>query len=383
MMHLADLHIGKSLGEFDLIEDQRYIFDELLDIADKQKVDVVVIAGDVFDKSVPSEAAVQLFDYLLRELAKRSVHTYMISGNHDSDERLNFGSSLFEKQHIYIKAKYNGMLEARCEQDEFGEVNLYLLPFVKASMVKHFFPDEKIDSYEAAVKTILAHAQIDTSKRNILVAHQFVAGTSEDPEFAGSEGLSVQTVGMVEKIGYDCLHAFDYVALGHIHASQKIGRQTVRYAGSPLKYSTDEWKQDKKVPIVTLGEKGKTKVEFVPLTPKRDLRRIKGKLKDLLKAANPDGEEDYMYVILTDEEVVNDAIGIVRQYYPNTVRLEYENSHTKQIGQISSEKPEQAKSFSQVIADFYQTIYGCEISEDERKMMMEAAKEVGICNEAD
>ena len=204
VMHLGDLHIGKSLGEFDLYEDQKYILEQILKIAQEKSVDILLIAGDVYDKSVPGEKAVQLLDLFLRKLVETGIKTYIISGNHDSDERLNFGSLLFESNNIYISSKFNGRLKKFSLNDEFGELNIYLMPFVKASQVQHFFTEEKIDGYDMAVRTILEHSDIDLKKRNILVAHQFVAG-KEDPEMAGSEGLSVHNVGTVEKIGYSGL----------------------------------------------------------------------------------------------------------------------------------------------------------------------------------
>ena len=253
IMHLGDLHIGKSLGDFDLYEDQKYILEQILNLIKEKSVDVLLIAGDVYDKAIPGEKSVQLLDYFLKRLVETGIKTYMISGNHDSDERLNFGSSLLESNNIYINSKFNGILKKYSLYDEFGELNIYLLPFVKASQVQHFFPEEKIDSYDMAVRTIIKHSDFDACKRNILVAHQFVAG-KEDPEIAGSEGLSVHNVGMVEKIGYGSLAEFDYVALGHIHSPQSVGLKHIRYSGSPLKYSLSEVNNNKSVPIITFKD---------------------------------------------------------------------------------------------------------------------------------
>ena len=255
-LHLGDLHLGKSLGDFDLIEDQKYILDQILAVIRDRSVDAVLIAGDVYDKAIPSEAATNLLDYFLCRLSETGVKTFMISGNHDSNDRLNYGSQLFQTSQIYIASVYMGILARYTMEDQVGEVDVYLLPFVKASQVRHYFPDAKIDSYDDAVHVILAQAGVDLNRRNVIVAHQFVTGKSEDPALAGSESAGTQSVGLVEKIAYDCFDAFDYVALGHIHSSQKVGREEVRYAGSPLKYSLSEVNNIKSMPLVTLGEKG-------------------------------------------------------------------------------------------------------------------------------
>ena len=225
LLHLGDLHLGKTLGDFDLVEDQKFILDQILGMVDKFSIDAVLIAGDVYDRAIPSEAATRLLDGFLSALAEKKVSTFLISGNHDSDDRLNFGSRMFEKSGIFISAVFDGKLYRKSLEDKYGEVFFYLLPFVKASQVRHFFPEEKIESYDDAVRVILKHAGIDTSKRNVLIAHQFVAGRSKDPALGGSESPGVQSVGLVEKIGYDCFDDFDYVALGHIHSPQKIERR--------------------------------------------------------------------------------------------------------------------------------------------------------------
>ncbi|MEZ3466919.1 MAG: exonuclease SbcCD subunit D, partial [Schaedlerella sp.] len=236
-LHLGDLHLGKTLFDFDLVEDQRYILDQILCIAEKESVDGVLIAGDVYDKSVPSEAATKLLDYFLMKLAQKEIKVFMVSGNHDSDDRLNYGSTLFASNQIFISAVFDGTLHRQSFAEEDTKIHIYMLPFVKASQVRHYFPDEKIESYDDAVQTIIRNTDINKSNKNILVAHQFVSGKGEDPALAGSESVGTQSVGLVEKIGYDCFNDFDYVALGHIHSPQNVGREEIRYAGSHLKYS--------------------------------------------------------------------------------------------------------------------------------------------------
>ncbi len=383
LLHLGDLHLGRSLGDFDLVEDQKYILEQILRIIDKKAVDAVLIAGDVYDKSIPSEAATRLLDSFLSALADKKVNTFIISGNHDSDDRLNYGSSLFEKNRIYISAVFDGILQKRTIADEHGEVNIWLLPFIKASQVRHFYPNEKINSYEDAVRVVIDHTDIDTDARNILVAHQFVGGNGNGPALGGSEGAAVQSVGLVEMIGCDIFKAFDYVALGHIHSPQKIGRETIRYAGSPLKYSLSEAYNDKSVPLITLGPKGNVEIELIPMHPMRDLRHIKGLMDVLLSKENIESSEDFIYVTLTDEEIVNDAMRIFQQVYPNTVKIDYDNSHTREIEHVDLTEISGKKSFSELISDFYRQIYGCEISEEEIALMRQAAKEAGITDETD
>ncbi len=381
-LHLGDLHLGKTLFDFDLNEDQRYILDQILCIAEKESVDGVLIAGDVYDKSVPSEAATKLLDYFLIELTKREIKVFMVSGNHDSDERLNYGSTLFASNQIFISAVFDGMLHRQSFAEEDTKINIYMLPFVKASQVRHYFPDEKIESYDDAVQTIIRNTDINKSNKNILVAHQFVSGKGEDPALAGSESVGTQSVGLVEKIGYDCFDDFDYVALGHIHSPQKVGREEIRYAGSPLKYSLSEANNEKSVSLITVSAEERVKIELVPLKPMRNVRHITGTLKELLDKKNVKAPEDFIYATLTDEDIINDAMGIFQQIYPNTVRIDYDNSHTREIEQVDISKIAENKSFPELIGDFYRLMYGCEITEEEMDVMRTAAREAGVINEA-
>lgn len=381
ILHLGDLHIGKTVCDFNMIEDQKYMLEQVLGLIEKNRADAVLIAGDVYDKPVPSEEAVRLLDWFLCRLSQMNVETFLISGNHDSDERLNFGSSLFEANNIHISAKYDGGIYKKECKDEFGTINIYLLPFIKASQVRHFYPDENISSYDDAVRVALAQAEIDSSQRNILVAHQFVAGNGDEPEMGGSESGAVLNVGTIEKIGVDCFDDFDYVALGHIHSPQKIGRETVRYSGSLLKYSLSEVNNQKSVPIVTFGKKGEVLVELINLSPLRDMRHLKGKMEQLLDKRNIKSPEDYIYVTLTDEEPVPDAMGIFSQYYKNTMKIVYDNTHTREAEQVDITKITQEKTYPELISDFYRMMYGCDISEEELQLMKEIAGEAGVIDE--
>lgn len=380
LLHLSDLHLGKSLGEFDLIEDQRFILDQILELITKESVDAVLIAGDVYDKSIPSEAATRLLDYFLSKLASADIKVFMISGNHDSDDRLNYGRDIFESRQVFISSVFDGTLAKYSVNDGGKDVDIWLLPFVKASQVRHYYPDEEINNYEDAVRVIISHADIDDSKCNILVAHQFVTGDGDDPALGGSEGAGTQSVGLVEKISYRCFDSFDYVALGHIHSAQHIGRDEVRYSGSPLKYSLSEVNNEKSVPLITVGADNKVNIDLIPLVPMRNMRHIRGTLKELLDA--PESVDDFIYATLTDEDYINDVMAIFQQYYPNTVKIDYDNSHTKEIENVDISKIAQNRSFADLISDFYRQVYGSEISEEEMDIMRMAAREAGVINEA-
>ena len=382
LIHLGDLHLGRSLGEFDLIEDQKYILGQILDLIDKEKVDAVLIAGDVFDKSIPSEAAVNLLDSFLKDLVSHNVKVFMISGNHDSDDRLNYGKWTFEKQGVYISAIYDGKLDCHVLKDGDTEINIYMLPFVKASHVRHVYPDETIDTYEDAVRLVIDKAGIDESKCNIVIAHQFVAG-KEDPLLSGSESIGTQNVGTVEKVGYDCFSKFDYVAIGQIHSAQKVGRDLCRYSGTPLKYSLKEINDKKSVPLITVNGKNDISFEPVLLIPKRDVRHIRGKMEELLDPANITSPDDFIYATLTDEDIIDNVMGIFQQSYPNTVKVDFDNSRTREVEKVDISQIAENRTFEDLISDFYKQVYGCDISDEEMAVMREAAREAGVLNEAD
>ena len=383
-LHLSDLHLGRSLLDYDLIEDQSYILDQIISLAVSRHVDAVLVAGDIYDRAIPSEAAVNLFDNFLCRLAKEDIAVFIISGNHDSDDRLNFGSSLFTSNRIYIASGYQGSLYHQTLEDSWGPVHFYLLPFVKASTVRHYLTETKIESYDQAVRAVIDRADIDPKERNVILSHQFVTGIQgQGPQLSGSEGNAVLNVGLVEEIGYDCYDPFDYVALGHIHSPQRVGRDQVRYSGSPLKYSLSESGSDKSVPLVTLGPKGQVDMEMIPLKPLRDLRHIRGTFSQLLDPDNITDTEDYIYVTLTDEEILQDAMSIFQQYYPRTVRIDYDNSHTRELDSIDLSDAGEERSFEDLIGDFYQKMYGTSISEEEMDLMRKVAGEAGVIHETD
>lgn len=381
-IHLADLHIGKTVKDFSMLEDQHFVLNKVIDVIKKKKIDAVLIAGDIYDRTIPPEDAVRLFDDFIYELSEIPVKVFLISGNHDSDERLNFGSRLFVDKDVFFCTKFNGSLYKKTIEDEYGPINFYLMPFVKASQVRHFFPDDEIENYDQAVRLIIDSTDVNTKERNVILAHQFVAGTSDKILLSGSESPSVANVGLVEQIGYNCFDNFDYASLGHIHKAQRIGRDEVRYSGTLLKYHVDEVNDEKSFPIVTLGKKGLVDIDLYKVKPLHDMRSIKGPMKELLSKENVTNVKDYIFVTLTDEDVVTDAMTIFRQTYPNTMQIRYENSHTKEVAAVDPSEIVEMRSFPELISDFYQTMYGTEISEEEIMVMKKVAGKVGVYHEA-
>lgn len=331
-LHLADLHLGKRVNGFSMLEDQTHILRQILAILDDEQPDGVLIAGDVYDKSVPSVEAVELLDGFLTELRARGVPVLLISGNHDSPERLAFGGRVMDSCGIHISPVYDGALAPVTLHDEFGPVHVWLLPFVKPAHVRRWFPDADIESYTDAVAEAVAHMDIDTAARNVLVTHQFVTGGAR----SGSEELSV---GGTDNVDSSVFAPFDYVALGHLHGAQHIGRETIRYAGSPLKYSFSEARQHKSVTVVTLGEKGDVQVRTVALTPLRELREIRGSYDELTARSfyeHTTYRSDYLHLILTDEQDVFDAMSRLRTIYPYLMTLDYDNARTRAAGGMSA-----------------------------------------------
>ena len=330
-LHLADLHLGKRVNGFSMLEDQAHILRQILAILDDEQPDGVLIAGDVYDTSVPSVEAVGLLDGFLTELRARGVQVLLISGNHDSPERLAFGGRVMDGCGIHISPVYDGALAPVTLHDAFGPVHVWLLPFVKPAHVRRWFPDADIESYTDAVAEAVAHMDIDTAARNVLVTHQFVTGGTR----SGSEELSV---GGTDNVDSGVFAPFDYVALGHLHGAQHIGRETIRYAGSPLKYSFSEARQHKSVTVVTLGEKGDVQVRTVALTPLRELREIRGSYDELTARSfyeHTTYRSDYLHLILTDEQDVFDAMSRLRTIYPYLMTLDYDNARTRAAGGMS------------------------------------------------
>lgn len=371
-LHLADLHLGKRVNGFSMLEDQAHILRQILAILDDEQPDGVLIAGDVYDKSVPSVEAVELLDGFLTELRARGVPVLLISGNHDSPERLAFGGRVMDSCGIHISPVYDGALAPVTLQDAFGPVHVWLLPFVKPAHVRHWFPDADIESYTDAMAEAVAHMDIDTAARNVLVTHQFVTGGT----CSGSEELSV---GGTDNVDSGVFAPFDYVALGHLHGAQHIGRETIRYAGSPLKYSFSEARQHKSVTVVTLGEKGDVQVRTVALTPLRELREIRGSYNELTARSfyeHTTYRSDYLHLILTDEQDVFDAMSRLRTIYPYLMTLDYDNARTRAAGGMSVPAETERRTPPELFEALYQRQNHRPMSEVQRAYIAQLMEQI-------
>ena len=372
-IHISDLHLGKRVNEFSMLEDQEFILTKIINIIDEQRPDGIFIAGDVYDKSVPSAEAVELFDDFLFRLSTRNLKVFVISGNHDSAERIAFGGRLMEKSGIYMSPVYNGEGKPITLTDAFGEITVYMRPFIKPSNVKRFFPEKEINSYNDAVKTVVDAMDKDESKRNILITHQFVTGAvrteSEDISVGGTDNVDASIFG-----------GFDYVALGHIHRSQKCGGgEYIRYSGTPLKYSFSEANDKKSVTIVELNSKGDISLDFIELTPMRDMVEIKGSYEELtLKSfwENTSYNENYMHVTLTDEEDIPDVLTKLRVIYKNIMKLDYDNKRTRSANEINGAEKVDKKTPYQHFSDFYELQNGAPLSDEQATFIADMIEQI-------
>lgn len=360
LIHLSDLHLGKYVNGFPMLEDQKYILKQILKVIDEEKPDAVLIAGDVYDRSVPPAEAVTLLDDFINQLAKRKLETFLISGNHDSPERNAFASKLIEESGIHISPVFNGEVEPYIMNDEFGEVAIYMLPFIKPVIVSAIYPEEKdkIKTYTDAMRVVLEHLNMDKSRRNVLVTHQFITGAirsdSEERSLGGADNIDASV-----------FDDFDYVALGHIHRPQQISDK-IRYSGSPLKYSFSEINYDKSVTIVEIEEKGKREIRIAPLIPLHDMKQIRGTYNELVSKEFYDGlnREDYYRVILTDENDILDALARLRIIYPNVMGLEYDNARTKASAEVLENVNVDDLSPIEIFKTFYEKQNGREIEKE-------------------
>ena len=380
LIHLSDLHLGKRVNEFSMIEDQKYILNEILRIIDKEAPDGVLLAGDLYDRPIPSAEAVQLFDRFLTQLAERKIPVYAISGNHDSAERIAFGSQIMSSSGICMSPVYDGKTEKYCLTDSYGEVWIHLLPFVRPATVRHGLEGEEevdeIRTYQEAVQAAAAHMEIDNRYRNVLSAHQFVVGAMR----CDSEEISVGGIAQVEA---DVFRDFDYVALGHIHRPQKMGRETLRYSGTPLKYSFSEADHKKSVTIVELLEKGNVRVSTVPLIPRRDMRKLRGTYMDVTAKDHYTAENkmDYLQITLTDEEDVPGALQKLRTVYPNLMRLEYDNKRTRENREVQAVEAQEQKSELELFEEFYELLNNEPMKEEQTEFvekLIQDLKEVRV-----
>lgn len=371
IFHISDLHLGKRLNEFSLLEDQRHILREILLLAESRRPDLLILAGDLYDKSIPAVEAVSMLDDFLSAFVRLGIPVCAISGNHDSPDRIDFGSRIFARSGVYLSCVYQGRLVQADFQDAYGPVHVFLLPFVRPADVRPFFPDRKIDGYPAAMEAALSSPLPDPAERNLLVTHQFVLGASrcdsEEVNIGGTDGVPA-----------DLFRAYDYVALGHLHAPQAVGRAELRYSGSPLKYSFSEASQTKSVTEVVLEEKGSVRISELPLRPLRDLKRIRGRFEELSQKCFYDGtefRECYLDIILTDEQDVPDALQKLRLIYPYIMHLGYDNRRTRQTGRPELPESEEELPAEELIREFYRQQNGQELTSEQAALLAEILEE--------
>ena len=365
LIHLSDLHLGKRVNEYSMLDDQAYILKQILSVIETEKPDGVILAGDIYDKAVPPAEAVSLFDDFLAALAKRKLEVFVISGNHDSPERIAFGSRIMAAGGIHLSPVYTGQVEPVCLHDEFGEINFYLLPFLKPAHVRHCYETEEIASFTDALRCAIGHMAVDTSKRNVLVTHQFVTGASRSE----SEEIGV---GGADNVDASVFEGFDYVALGHIHSPQNCSSDRIRYCGTPLKYSFSEAKDHKSVTVVELREKGSFACRTVALVPRHDLVELKGTYEELTRRSfyeNTTWQEDYTHVTLTDEEDVPDAVGKLRAIYHRLMKLDYDNKRTRSSAAITADPEMEKKSPLELFSEFYALQNGQPMSAEQNAFM--------------
>ncbi|MDO4324655.1 MAG: exonuclease SbcCD subunit D [bacterium] len=375
LLHLSDLHIGKRVYEFSMIEDQKYILRQIAKIAVREKVGAVLLAGDVYDKPLPPAEAVLVFDAFLTELAKQETPVCIISGNHDSAERLSFGAQLMEGRDIYFSPVYDGTVKKVYLKDIYGTVVIHLLPFLKPATVRQALQrkgcEVEIRSYQDALREAVSKIEYNPAERNILLAHQFVTGASR----CESEEIMVGGLDNVEVSVFD---GFDYVALGHIHSPQHVGRDTVRYCGTPLKYSFSEANQVKTVTIVEMKEKGRVEIQEISLSPLRDLRKIRGTYQEVTARSFYQGMhvEDYLHVTLTDEEDVLDAMQKLRLIYPNLMRLEYDNQRTRENQMVNRVEDVEKKTPQELFEEFFELQNNRPMSDEQKKFVHKMMQEI-------
>lgn len=424
ILHLADLHLGKTLQEQSLLEDQEYMLKQIIEKIKKYDIETILISGDIYDRSVPQKEAVNLLDNFLNTLVKElKKKVFIIAGNHDSKERLGFGNRIFEDDGLYIESRYTGTLKKVQLEDEYGKLNIYMLPYIKPVEVKKYFEssesqqenkkqieqeskkqierennseseiiqnsnskeekeeneieNSELTSCEQTIHKIIEKEEINEKERNIILVHQFVTADGKEPERTDSEVISLGGTDNVDISNFD---KFDYVAIGHVHRPQRIGRDTARYAGTMLKYSFSEVNHKKSMPILDFKEKGNIQINLEELTPLRDMREIKGPIEKLIKKENYEGTntDDYMRVILTNEEPIYDAIGQIRRIYPNTLKLEIRNSKTALNLEEEESKLENVRNKSEIelFNEFYKMQNNSELNEKQKEYLQKIIKEV-------
>jgi len=370
-LHLSDLHIGKCVHGFSMLDEQKHVFEQIIRYIKSEKVDVIVIAGDIYDHAIPRSEAMRVFDDFLTDLAHTHVVVLLIAGNHDSPERISYANRLLSDRQLFLCGSFNGRLQKVTLTDAYGEVNFWLLPFIKPLSVYGFF-ENPIETYTDALEAVIKTADIDYSARNVFVAHQFFTKSGIVPIRCDSE---LNPVGGLDAINTDLIEKFDYVALGHLHGAQKVGAKHICYPGSPLKYSLSEIKQTKSLLLVELNEKNSLTTTPLPLTPIYDMCEIKGNLSELLSNAyfSHINKEAYLHIILTDEEEILDPMEKLRRVYPHILTLRFENSRTKTDFQELYQNVQQPNSLSpyELFSEFFLAMCGCAMSQEQAKIVKE------------
>lgn len=371
LIHMSDLHIGKRMYEFSLLEDQRYILAQALSIVEKEKPDAVILAGDLYDKAVPPAEAVQVLDRFLTGLSERVPAVFFISGNHDSAERIAFGASLMRGHGVYVSPVYDGRPVKVSFEDEYGPVQIHLLPFIRPAVVRHAFPEAEILTYQDAVRTAIEHMEVDPGERNVLAAHQFVTGAGR----CESEEIFV---GGLDNVDVSLFDAFDYVALGHIHSPQHVGRETVRYCGTPLKYSFSEAGQTKSIAVAELMEKGDVRIREIPLIPLREVRTLRGTYMEVTAKSFYEGMnlEDYVQITLTDEDDIPDGMQKLRSIYRNLMRLEYDNKRTRENRRLEVSDEGERKSEMELFEEFFRLQNNRPMGEEQKAFARDLLREI-------
>jgi exonuclease SbcD len=371
-LHLSDLHIGKSINGFSMIAEQKHAFEQIIEYIKAEHPAAIVIAGDVYDRAIPGVEAVRLFDDFLTELAHEDTTVLLISGNHDSPERLGYASRLLSERRLYICSSFEGMLHKVVLNDEYGELNFWLLPFIKPSSFRRIVEEREIESYDDAISAALKASDIDYDSRNVLVSHQFYTKSGVAPIRSESE---LNPVGGIDAVNSELIERFDYAALGHLHGGQNVGSDYIRYCGSPIKYSFSEWRQKKSITLVEIKEKGTLAISALSLTPIHDMREIKGELNKLTsdEIINFADKEDYLRVVLTDEEEIIDPMGKLRSVYPNVMSLSFENSRTSiDIGKITADSDViETLSPYELFGEFFLGMQGSVMSEEQADIVRE------------
>ncbi|MBQ6815110.1 MAG: exonuclease SbcCD subunit D [Lachnospiraceae bacterium] len=370
-VHISDLHLGKKIYEHSMIMEQRNALNQVLDVIDERKPDGLFISGDIYDKPVPPVEALDIFDDFLRQLQSRQIKVFIISGNHDSAERIAFGADIFVSENIFISKPYDGNIQSVKMEDEYGVLKVHLIPFIKPAYVRRYIEDVDVQDYNSALKTVVNHMDINKEERNVVLVHQFITGA----ERSQSEE---SFLGGLDNVEYDVFNKFDYVALGHIHKPQPMGRQTVRYCGAPIKYALDEVNQTKSITLVEIRDKGNVNIETIPFRPIHDMRKISGTYMELTNRENYKNTrvDDYMHIVLTDEEDVPDALRKLRVIYPNILKLDYDNKRTRQNMSVATMAAVERKSPMEYINELYILQNNDGMSDRQRKIIEDMLEEI-------